>query len=852
MCVGRAHARDSGAAVAHSLKALARLEGFAVAAYHHVVVIPTAISRYRIVCKLGAGGMGEVYLAEDQTLGRPVALKLLPARFTANVDRVRRFEQEARAVGALNHPNILTIYEIGHVDASDGRIQFMAVEYIEGHTLQQRLLDRAMTVDEAVDVAIQICSALVAAHGAGITHRDIKPENVMLRQDGLVKVLDFGLAKLAEPSFLASEDAVTQAEPIEASSDATPARRQQTVPGAILGTVRYMSPEQARGFVADARSDLFSLGVVLYEMITGRTPFEGATSTDTVVALLEHEPPPLSRYVPAVPRELAAILAKLLAKQRRARFQSARDVMAELKAVQKQLWVANEGAAQTKEDVDQAPAAESGRTSDRAAVRDRGARPSDSAARFSGRIASSPRGPIESLAVLPFITSSQDPDAVYLADGIPESLIRNLSRLSQLRVMAWSTVARFRGQDLDPLETGRTLSVRAIFVARMHQLADTLIIRAELVDVVDGSQIWGEQFRRKLDDLFAIDQEISQDICEHLRVKLNEDERERLARRYTENAAAYQSYLKGRYYWNQRSARSLRKAVESFEEAIRHDSQYALAYAGLADSYCLMSIYGAAPPKTVMPRAKRAATTALEIDEGLAEAHTSMAVALAWFDWNWSGSGREFVRAIELSPAYAVAHHFYGSVLLTVEQRFDEALEAERRALDLEPLSLIINSSVGFIYYQAHRFEEAIDVLLKTLEMDETFTYARYNLAMSYAQLGRHDQAIVELRRALEMAGGRGALLYAALGYAYGASGRRADAEQMLDMLRTSARETSPFYQAMIHVGVGDHDEALASLTSAVDDRFNWVVWLQTEPLFKALHGDPRFVELTRRMGLAQ
>src|SRR5262245_35481326 len=775
--------------------------------------------------------MGEVYLAEDQKLGRPVALKLLPARFTANLDRLRRFEQEARAVGALNHPNILTIYEIGHADTSDGPVQFMAVEYVEGQTLQQRLFERPMTIDEALDVAAQICSALGAAHGAGITHRDIKPENVMLRQDGLVKVLDFGLAKLAERQFLATDDTATHAETVDsaaAAGDPAPANWRPTIPGAILGSVRYMSPEQARGFVADPRSDLFSLGVVLYEMIAGRTPFERATSTDTVVAILEHEPPLLSRYMPGAPAELTALVGRLLAKDRSARYQSAKNLLGELKTVQQGLWVGRQS-----DGVEQA-----------ARAIERSQRAERVERREPSQTSSSTRRSLESLAVLPFVTMSQDPNALYLAEGIPESLIRNLSRLSQLRVMAWSTVARFRGLEPDPLETGRTLGVRAVFTARMHQLADTLVIRAELVDVIDGSQIWGEQFRRKLDDLFTIDQEISQEICEHLRVKLNEDERERLARRYTENAAAYQAYLKGRYYWNQRSARSLRKAVESFDEAIRHDSQYALAYAGLADSYCLMSIYGAASPKIVMPRARAAATTALEIDEGLAEAHTWMALALAWFDWDWSGSEREFARAIELSPAYAVAHHFHGSVLLTILQRFDEALAAERRALDLEPLSLIINSSVGFICYQAHRYEEAIDALIKTLEMDETFTYARYNLAMSYMQLGRHENAIVELHHALEMAGGRGALFYGALGYAYGVTGRRSDADQMLESLRTSGRETSAFYEAMVHVGTGRNDDAIASLTTAVDDRFNWVVWLHTEPMFKPLHIDQRFLDL--------
>jgi len=372
------------------------------------------------------------------------------------------------------------------------------------------------------------------------------------------------------------------------------------------------------------------------------------------------------------------------------------------------------------------------------------------------------------------------------------------------------------------------------------------------VDAGDGSQIWGAQFQRKLDDLLSIDQDISQEICEHLRVRLNEDERERLARRYTQNAAAYQAYLKGRYYWNQRTARSLKKAIESFEEAITLDDRYALAYAGLSDCYGLVSIYGTAPPKAAMPRAKAAALKALEIDEGLAEAHTSLGAALVWFDWDWRAGERAFQRAIELNPAYAVAHHWYACVLLCAERRFDEALASQQRALELEPLSLIVNSSVGFICYQAHRFDQAIDALLKTLEMDEMFTYARFHLGLTYAHLGRFDEAIAQLRRTIDMAGGRGSLLYAALGYAYGVAGRRDEAHRILRDLQTSPlnRDVSPFYLAMIHAGLDEHEAAIKCLASAIDDRFHWVVWLQSEPVFARLHGRDGFVELTRRIGL--
>jgi len=795
--------------------------------------------------------MGEVYLAEDLNLGRRVALKLLPAKFTQDPERVRRFEQEARTASTLSHPNILTIYEIGQVQTETGLVHFIAMEFVEGQTLRKRLFARRMKLDEAVEVAVQIASALVAAHGAGVTHRDIKPENIMLRDDGYVKVLDFGLAKLTESSFFRSFDpAVTQAESADdalADIYATVQleERQHTSPGVILGTLSYMSPEQARGQKVDARTDIFSLGIVLFEMIAGRAPFDAATTGDMMVAILDRNPPPLARYAPNAPDEMEWIVTKALIKDRDDRYQLMKSLLTDLKRLQKRLQFAS-GFDRTGEVGygDEVETAEYKRDT---------SRDSAGAVSLSGRLSSgSRRSPVNSLAVLPFFTSSSDPNAAYLAEGIPESLILNLSRLSELRVMAWSTVARFRGQELDALGIGRDLGVRAIFAGRMYQFADNLVIKTELVDVEDGSQIWGGQYQRKLDDLFTIEQEISREICEHLRLKLNEEERERLVKRYTENAEAYQAYLKGRFYWNQRNARGLKKAVESFEEAIKLDDGYALAYAGLADCYCLVSIYGAAPPKAAMSRAKTVAMKALQLDDGLAEAHTSLAAALAWFDWDWEASEREFKRAIELNPSYTVAHHWYGSVLLAAQKRFDEAIASEMRALELEPLSLVVNSNLGFICNHMNRYDEAIDHLQRTLEIDENFVYARFHLGLSYAHLGRHEESIAELQRAIEQAGGRGALIQSALGYAYAVAGKRDEALQVLAQLQTFPmnRDVSPFYLAMIHAGLGDNEQAIRWLENAVEERYNWVIWLRTEPIFERLRGEERFIELVRRIEL--
>ncbi|MCI0524260.1 MAG: protein kinase, partial [Acidobacteria bacterium] len=799
-------------------------------------MIPETISHYRILSKLGAGGMGEVYLAEDLNLGRRVALKLLPAKFTQDPERVRRFEQEARTASTLSHPNILTIYEIGQVQTETGAVHFIAMEFVEGQTLRKRLFARRMKPDEAVEIAVQIGSALVAAHGAGVTHRDIKPENIMLRDDGYVKVLDFGLAKLTESSFFRSFDpAVTQADSVEdALADVYATvqleERQHTSPGVILGTLSYMSPEQARGQKVDARTDIFSLGIVLYEMIAGRAPFEAATTGDMMVAILDRNPPPLARYAPNAPDELDWIVTKALVKDRDDRYQLMKSLLTDLKRLQKRMQFAS--------GFDRTGEVGHGEEIETVEYRYDTTKDSGGATSLSGRLSSgSRRSAVDSLAVLPFFTSSSDPNAAYLAEGIPESLILNLSRLSELRVMAWSTVARFRGQELDALEIGRDLGVRAIFAGRMYQFADNLVIKTELVDVEDGSQIWGGQYQRKLDDLFTIEQEISREICEHLRLKLNEEERAQLVKRYTENAEAYQAYLKGRFYWNQRNARGLKKAVESFEEAIKLDDGYALAYAGLADCYCLVSIYGAAPPKAAMSRAKTVAMKALQLDDGLAEAHTSLAAALAWLDWDWEASEREFKRAIELNPSYTVAHHWYGSVLLAAQKRFDEAIASEMRALELEPLSLVVNSNLGFICNHMNRYDEAIDHLQKTLEIDENFVYARFHLGLSYAHLGRYDESIVELQRAIEQAGGRGALIQSALGYAYGVAGKRDEALQVLAQLQTFPmnRDVSPFYLAMIHAGLGDKEQAIRWLENAVEERYNWVIWLRSEPIFERL-----------------
>ncbi len=820
------------------------------------IVIPQTISHYRILSKLGVGGMGEVYLAEDERLGRRVALKLLPARFTQDPERVRRFAHEARSVGALNHPNILTIYEIGQADTDSGGVHYIAMEYVEGQTIRQAIAHRRMKLEEALEVAIQAVNALVAAHGAGIAHRDIKPENIMLRPDGYVKVLDFGLAKLAENSFFRSYDpTVTQAE-TEGAPLGDPFATAQgiggspnTSPGVILGTVSYMSPEQARGQKVDVRTDIFSFGIVLYEMIAGRAPFEGKSTGDMLVAILDREPPPLARYVSKAPDELEWIVAKALAKDREDRYQSAKSLLNDLKRVQKRVQLGDEfdaepdsGPLRTRP-FDAFPSAAPGDSGRHSTASDSGRTSSDSRKLVRA---------LDSLAVLPFSNAGSGQDMVYLSEAIPESLIFNLSRLPQLRVKAWSTVARYRNRETDALEIGRELEARAVLTARMFQFGDNLIVKAELVDTEDGSQIWGAQYQRKLDDLFSIEQELAREICEHLKLRLSEEQRARLTRRYTENAEAYQHYLRGRYYWHQRSGPGLKKAIEHFNAAIKLDDEYALAYSGLADCFILLGVYGAAPPRVIMPKAKDAAEKALLIDEHLADPHASLGAFHCWYTWDWIEAERRFKRALELNPAYTNGYHWYASIFLLARNRFDEAMEMERKALELEPMTMVIRASFTWIHYQARRYEEAVTSGYETVEIEPNFALGRFYLGISLAQLRRYDEAIEQLKRAAELTTG-GSLVKSALGNVYAVAGFREEAEKILAELQTfpTNKDVSPFFLALIYAGLGDAERALQMLEATVEERYCWASYLKSEPVFDELRKERRFVSLLEKMGLA-
>lgn len=817
----------------------------------------TTFGHYQILSLLGAGGMGEVYRAQDTKLKRHVAIKFVSAQFTTDHERLRRFENEACMASSLNHPNILTIHEIGSEDG----LHFITMEFIDGTTLRQHTAGKRLTLSEVLDTSIQVASALTAAHAAGIIHRDIKPENIMVRPDGYVKVLDFGLAKLTEPQNY--------------RSDPEAATIVKTEPGMIMGTASYMSPEQARGQEVDSRTDIWSLGVVIYEMITGRLPFEGQTSSDVISMILQQEPPAVRRHAPDVPAEMERISGKALTKDREERYQTAKDLLIDLKRLKEQLSV--DAAIERT-----VPAGlhEATRVASTVAETDRAqsARPTWSvdyvltgiskqrkwgmfgvvaliavAATFS-YLYFKPSGAaaIDSIAILPFANASGDPNMEYLSEGIADNIADSLSQLPGLRVVPLSKVSRYKNRDVDPQEVGNDLGVRAVLVGRVMQRGDSLNIRAELVDVARVSRLWGEQYNRKLSDILAVQEEIAQEIFETLRVQLSGDAKKRITKRYTDNIEAYQLYLQGRYFWNRRTDENLKKAAELFQQAIDKDPNYALAYAGLADSYALLGgpVYGAEPVHQTVTRAKSAALKALELDNTLAEAYTSLGYIASTFEWDFPSSEGHFKRALELNPSYATAHHWFGLSYLSYVGRHEEAILEMKRAVELDPLSLIINASYGRAFYYAKRYDEAIAQFHKTVELDPSFVRAHLYLGWTYEAKGMFNEAIAEYEKARALEDSP--VIAASLAHVFAVAGRKDEARKILDELvnLSQRRYVSSYDVALIHIGLGDNDPAFGMLEKAYQERSSALSWLKVDPRLNTLRSDPRFANLMSRVGL--
>lgn len=799
-----------------------------------MIVIGEKIGHYKVLSSIGAGGMGEIYRASDLRLRRDVAIKILPESFLKDGSAIERFMREAYAASALNHPNILTIFDIGEHDQT----HFIATEFVEGETLRQKIQHSGLNLKEILDIAIQTADALCTAHEAGIIHRDVKPENIMIRRDGYVKVLDFGIAKLSDPP---AADGLNTVE----NSDAHTLVQSITAQGMILGTAFYMSPEQARGQRVDARSDIFSLGTVIYEMTARKRPFSGATTADVIASILKSEPLPLSAIVHSLPPEFERAIAKSLNKKRAKRHQTMRDFAEDLKQIRQRVEFATE-------------LQRIHNSNDAFASTDRSL-PAENATQILPKTVSTPRKSrtrkaIDSLAVLPLINCANDAETEYLADGITECIINSLSKLPKLRVVPRSTVFRYKNLSRDLQQIGHELGVRAVFAGRIMQIGDSLIINAELVDIANEAQIWGENYRRKTTDIFSLLDEIAEDISEKLKLKLTGEEKKCLSKRYTENAEAYQLYLKGRYFvTTKRTEEWIKKGIEYFQKAIDLDPNYALAYSGIAEAYGLLaSSTGGWRPCDAYPKAEAAALKALELDDALAEAHCSLGFCHLLYDWDLPAAKREFLQAIKLNPNFSNSHDGYGFYLKAVGQHA-EAIEKCQQAQKLDPLSPFSHISIGYAYYFARDYNKAIDECCKALEMDRNSTFAYRNLGLAYLQQGKHEKAIEALTNAVKFSCG-GLAFESYLGFAYAVAGKHREAMEVLDSLKVIDKERYvPAYNfAIIYAGLGDFDKSFEWFEQALKERSGFLPFLQVEPVADCLRGDSRFDELLKKIGLTE
>ncbi len=821
---------------------------------------------YEIVKQIGKGGMGEVYLALDRVLDRKVAIKILDDKFNHHESNLKRFIQEAKAASSLNHPNILVIHEIGEADNT----RYIVSEYVEGKTMRDLLRGRSLKVSEALDFATQIAGALAAAHAAHLIHRDIKPENIMIRPDGFAKVLDFGLAKLVEHESRPLPDAESEIKDPN-----------QTGRGMILGTVNYMSPEQAKGRNVDERTDIFSFGVLLFELITGTQPFAGGSTDETLSAIRKCKPPSLSSYVSDMPPELERIVSRTLRKNRGERYQRIRDVLVELQELKQELEF------EAKLDLSIQPNLRtSGIELSRTTAVDGSESTGDLASDRYRYISSSnfiskgikqhklvslfgftmlavallgfgylgyfpgQGGQIESIAVMPFTNAGSDQGAEYLSEGMTETLISSLSQIPNLSVKARSAVFRYKGKEVSPRKIGQELGVQAVLLGRVYQHDDALQLKLELVDTRTQDVVWSEQYDRKQSDLVVLQSEIARDVSTILKSQLSSAEKARVTNAAAANPEAYQAYLRGRYFWNRRIGGNMRKAIDQFKVATDNDPNYALAWVGLADSYALSNEYIGTPNTESLPKAIEYARRAIALDDRLAEPHATLGYVYR-LQWKWTDSEREFKKAIDLNPDYATTYHWY-SVLLRDLGRFDEAASIIKRGQQADPLSSVIGFNLSKVYDLQGDHQASIENTRKVIELDPTIPIAYLILGRTLLAQGHYAEAVANIEKAVEMSKRDRAPL-ADLGYIYAVLGRRSEAIAIAKELeeKYARKEANGIYASVVYAGLGDRDKAFEWFQKDIEAKgeYGKIRW---DFGFENLRGDPRYKELLKRMGLSE